>query len=163
MSAPIDLPEFSRKAVEPVACIKAGWSLIRNQYWLFVGLSVVGVLIGSVVPFGILMGPMMCGIYLVLLEHMRGRPIEFGMLFKGFDYFVESLIATLLQFVSCPHPVASGKGARRCLTIFSDSAFAGRPDHCPEVRFGLGFRKFVQHIARGPRLAQIQFHKFLRR
>ena len=99
MSAPIDLPEFGRKAVEPVACIKAGWNLIRNRYWLFVGLSVVGVLIGSVVPFGILMGPMMCGIYLTLFKTRRGQAVEFNELFKGFDYFGDSLIATLLHLV----------------------------------------------------------------
>src|SRR6267143_1251247 len=99
MSAPIDWPEFHRKAVEPVACIKAGWNLIRNQYWLFVGLSVVGILIGSVVPFGILLGPMMCGIYLALFKTSRGQAVEFNDLFKGFDYFGDSLIATLLHLV----------------------------------------------------------------
>ncbi len=99
MSAPIDLPEFRRKAVEPVACIKAGWNLVRNQYWLFVGLSVVGILIGSVVPFGILLGPMMCGIYLALFKTRRRQAVEFNDLFKGFDYFGDSLIATLLHLV----------------------------------------------------------------
>lgn len=99
MSVPFDLPEFRRKAVEPVACIKAGWNLIRNQYWLFVGITVVGILVGSVVPFGILLGPMMCGIYLTLFKTRRGQPIEFGDLFKGFDYFGDSLIATLLHLV----------------------------------------------------------------
>lgn len=99
MSAPFDLPEFRRKAVEPVECIKAGWNLIRSQYWLFVGLSVVGLLIGSVVPFGILLGPMMCGIYLTLFKIRRGQPVEFNDLFKGFDYFGDSLIATLLHLV----------------------------------------------------------------
>jgi hypothetical protein len=99
MSTPIDLPEFRSKAVEPVECIKSGWNLIRNQYWLFVGLSVVGVLVGSVVPFGILLGPMMCGIYLALFKTRRGQPIEFNDLFKGFDYFGDSLIATLLHLV----------------------------------------------------------------
>jgi hypothetical protein len=99
MSAAVDLPEFRRKAVEPVECIKAGWNLIRNQYWLFVGLTVVGILIGSVVPFGILLGPMMCGIYLTLFKTKRGQPVEFNDLFKGFDYFGDSLIATLLHLV----------------------------------------------------------------
>jgi hypothetical protein len=56
-------------------------------------------LIGAVVPLGILMGPMMCGIYLALLQTRRGRPIEFGTLFKGFDFFGDSLIATLLHLV----------------------------------------------------------------
>ena len=99
MSVPFDMPEFRRKAVEPVACIKAGWNLIRNQYWLFVGIAVVGILVGSVVPFGILLGPMMCGIYLALFKTRRGQAIEFGDLFKGFDYFGDSLIATLLHLI----------------------------------------------------------------
>jgi hypothetical protein len=99
MSFPFDEVEFKRNAVEPVECIKAGWNLIRSQYWLFVGMTVVGVIIGSVVPLGILMGPMMCGIYLALLQTRRGQPIEFGMLFKGFDYFGDSVIATLLHLV----------------------------------------------------------------
>jgi hypothetical protein len=99
MSAAFYPPEFRRKAVEPVFCIKAGWNLVRNQYWLFVGITVVGILVGSVVPFGILLGPMMCGIYLALFKTRRGQLIEFGDLFKGFDYFGDSLIATLLHLV----------------------------------------------------------------
>ena len=91
--------EFRRNAVEPMECIKAGWNLIRNQYWLFVGMTAVGVMIGSVVPLGLLMGPMMCGLYLALLQTRRGHPIEFGILFKGFDYFGDSVIATLLHMI----------------------------------------------------------------
>ena len=95
-SAPI---EFRRNAVEPMECIKAGWNLIRNQYWLFVGMTAVGVMIGSVVPLGLLMGPMMCGLYLALFQTRRGQPIEFGTLFKGFDYFGDSVIATLIHMI----------------------------------------------------------------
>jgi len=91
--------EFRRNAVEPVECIKAGWNLIRSQYWLFVGMTAVGVIIGSVVPLGILMGPMMCGLYLALFQTRRGQPIEFGLLFKGFDYFGDSVVATLLHLI----------------------------------------------------------------
>ena len=58
----------NENAVQPVECIKAGWELIKSQYWLFVGMTVVGIIIGSVVPLGILMGPMMCGIYLALFK-----------------------------------------------------------------------------------------------
>jgi len=99
MTFPFDQIEFRRNAVEPIECIKAGLNLIKSQYWLFVGITVVGILIGSVVPLGILMGPMMCGIYLALFQTRRGQPIEFGVLFKGFDYFGDSLIATLLHLV----------------------------------------------------------------
>lgn len=91
--------EFRRNAVEPMECLRAGWNLIKNQYWLFVGMTAVGVIIGSVVPLGILMGPMMCGLYLALFQTRRGQPIEFGILFKGFDHFGDSVVATLLHLI----------------------------------------------------------------
>jgi hypothetical protein len=94
-----NLPEFKSRAVEPVECVKQGWALIKDQFWLFVGISVVAVIIGSAVPFGILMGPMMCGVNIALLQRMSGTPVEFGMLFKGFDYFKEGLIAALLHYI----------------------------------------------------------------
>jgi uncharacterized membrane protein len=90
---------FKRNAVEPVKCLKEGWNLVKDQYWLFVGMCLVAMLIGSAVPFGILLGPMMCGIYFTFFQLRRGRPIEFGNLFKGFDYFGQSLIATLIHVV----------------------------------------------------------------
>lgn len=90
---------YRRQAVQPVECIKAGWELVKDQYWLFVGIIFIGVLIGGAIPLGILLGPMMCGIYMTLLKRRRGEPIEFGLLFKGFDYFGPSLIATLLHIV----------------------------------------------------------------
>ena len=90
---------FQRNAVEPVQCVKAGWALVKDQYWLFVGICLVAVVIGSAVPMGILMGPMLCGVYLAFFKTRRGEPIEFGTLFKGFDYFGPSVIATLLHTV----------------------------------------------------------------
>jgi hypothetical protein len=91
--------EFRRNAVEPKECLKAGWNLIKSQYWLFVGMTAVGVIIGSLVPLGILMGPMMCGLYLAMFQTRRGQPIEFGTLFKGFDYFGDSVVATLIHMI----------------------------------------------------------------
>jgi len=93
------LLEFNRHAVRPIECLSSGWEQIKSQYWLIVGITVVGILIGSMGPLGILMGPMMCGIYLVLFRNMRRESIDFGMLFKGFDYFMDSLIATLIHVV----------------------------------------------------------------
>lgn len=90
---------FNRKAVEPIECFKAGWALAKSQYWHLFGIAAVGMLIAGLVPLGILMGPMMCGIYLSYFQLMRGQQIEFGTLFKGFDYFGQSLIATLIHIV----------------------------------------------------------------
>ena len=41
----------------------------------------------------------MCGIYLALFRRRRGEIVEFGILFKGFDYFGESIVATLIHYV----------------------------------------------------------------
>jgi hypothetical protein len=82
-----------------VQCLQEGWLLIKDQYWLFLGITAVGILIASAVPMGIILGPMMCGIYLCLLRRRRGETVTFEMLFKGFDYFVQSLIATLFQIL----------------------------------------------------------------
>ncbi len=90
---------FKRNVVEPVQCIKNGWETIKERYWLFVGMAAVAMLISSAVPMGILMGPMMCGLNLAFFKQRRGEPVEFADLFKGFDYFGPSIIATLLYIV----------------------------------------------------------------
>ncbi len=92
-------PEFRSKAVSPVECLKTGWALVQTQYWLFFGICAIGLLIGSLVPLGVLLGPMMCGIYLSFFKLRRGQRVEFNDLFKGFDYFANSVIATLVHMV----------------------------------------------------------------
>src|SRR6185503_2948059 len=91
--------DFNRNAVSPVECLKGGWNLIKNQYWLILGMVIVGWMIASAVPFGILMGPMMCGLFLTFFKMRRGEPIEFGTLFKGFEYLGQSILATLIHVV----------------------------------------------------------------
>src|SRR5260370_28308522 len=90
--------DFNRGVVAPVECLKEGWSLIKEQYWLLLGISVVGMLIGCAFAI-VLIGPMMCGIYLCLFQQMRGEQVSFDGLFKGFDFFGQSVIATLIQMI----------------------------------------------------------------
>src|SRR6185503_5035735 len=92
-------PTFQAGVVQPMACLRGGYDLVRDQYWLFVGMALVAIIVGSVVPFGILMGPMMCGLYLAMFRKHRGENVEFGILFKGFDFLGESIIATLIHVV----------------------------------------------------------------
>jgi uncharacterized membrane protein len=87
---------YKRKAVDPVECIKAGWEMVKPQYWLFVGMAFIGYIIGQAVPL-ILMGPLLCGFYLCLFMARGREPFEFGTMFKGFDFFGPSLVATLLH------------------------------------------------------------------
>lgn len=88
--------EVRKVPIRPFDCLSKGHELTRDRYWLFVGICAVGTLLASLVPMGILAGPLMCGIYLCLFAAEQGREPSFDLLFRGFDHFVESLIATLI-------------------------------------------------------------------
>src|SRR5262249_27642387 len=75
------LPPIGRPTIAPLECISEGWNRIRDQYWLFVGIAAAGILLGSLVPLGILMGAMLCGIYFCCMEKWRGRNVTFNALF----------------------------------------------------------------------------------
>ena len=90
--------DFNRGAIRPIECFSQGWAMIKDQFWLFVGITLVAMLIMQALPL-ILMGPMMCGLYICLLHKMRGEQVEFGQLFKGFDQFVPGLLVGLIQAV----------------------------------------------------------------
>jgi hypothetical protein len=87
--------EFRTGVIQPVEVYKEAWEIMKNEYWLLLGIVLVGILIGSAVPV-IIMGAMMCGIYMCLLNKVDGRPFSFEMLFKGFDYFGQSLLLMLI-------------------------------------------------------------------
>jgi len=93
-----DFVEFRRGVVSPMECIQEGWALIKDEYWLFFGISIVGFLIGSAFTI-LLMGPMMIGVFLCLQQRQRHQAVEFGTLFKGFDSFVQGLVVTALKLV----------------------------------------------------------------
>jgi uncharacterized membrane protein len=93
-----DFVEFRRGVISPMECIKEGWALIKDEYWLFFGISLVGLLIGGAFAI-VLMGPMMVGIFICLQQRQRNQPVEFGTLFKGFELFVQSLVVTVLKMI----------------------------------------------------------------
>lgn len=93
-----DALPFQQSAIRPMLCLREAWQLVRDQYGLFLGITLVGLLIAGAVPFGILMGPMMCGMAKCFLAKRRGEVMKFDLLFKGFDHFSESLIASMLIF-----------------------------------------------------------------
>ena len=65
--------EFNVGVIKPVECMKEGWELIKDQYWLFVGITFVGMLIGGFIPFGIGVGAMFCGIYYTMIQKLDGK------------------------------------------------------------------------------------------
>lgn len=87
---------FRRISARPIERLQEAKAMLGDQYWLFVGICLVGILVGSIVPMGIMMGPMICGIYLCFRYRMNGIQVRFETLFKGFDVFLNALLANLI-------------------------------------------------------------------
>lgn len=130
---------FRTGAIAPVQCLRDGWQAVKDQYWLFMVLALVATLIGGAVPV-VLVGPMMCGLYLCLLARMRGEPVEFGMLFKGFDYFVPALVAAAIQTVPVLVLVFVGD---LIFMLFTFSVVPSSHQHSPPPIFWVGLVLFV--------------------
>ena len=90
--------DFQIGAIKPVEIYKEAWAIMKERYWLVFGIVIVGMLIGGAVPI-ILIGPMMCGMFLCLFDLIDGRELKFEKLFKGFDYIWKSLLVSVLIFV----------------------------------------------------------------
>jgi hypothetical protein len=93
-----DSTSFKRVTIAPFGAMGEAWRRLGDQYWLFVGLGLATIVIGSAAPLALLMGPMMCGLDLCFREKWQGRRVQFEGLFKGFDSFtfLQSFIATLI-------------------------------------------------------------------
>lgn len=83
--------------IKPIELLTRSKELIGNEYWSFFLVTFIAMLIAGSVPL-ILMGPMFCGVFLAFRQKMLGRPGGMDYLFKGFDHFGNSLVATLIQF-----------------------------------------------------------------
>lgn len=88
-----------RLDVGAMALLKEGWWLVRDRYVFFLVTTLVGLLVGSMVPFQLLTGAAVCGVQLSYLQRVDGREPTWESLVKGLDYFVPSLVATLVTSV----------------------------------------------------------------
>jgi len=91
-------PEFTTGRIRPIECVKEAYELIKDEYWLLFAVSLVGAIIGGVSMY-IVLGPMICGIYLCYLIKIDGGRVDFNDLWKGFDYFGRSLLVTIVVVV----------------------------------------------------------------
>ena len=93
--------EFNRGAINAGECLSDGWNLVKQNYWVFFGILLVGTLIISCLPIInlFLIGPIACGFYYVMLRQYRGEQVEFGMMFKGFEHFVPAFVVGLISMI----------------------------------------------------------------
>jgi uncharacterized membrane protein len=87
----------------PAAAIKAqpgrwvgeGWQMVKADIGTYVLLALVFSLLSSMVPI-IIQGPLMAGFHIFCIKKMLGRRAEFADLFTGFNFFVPTLVASLV-------------------------------------------------------------------
>jgi uncharacterized membrane protein len=79
----------------PGAWIGAGWDMVKADLGNYALLGLVFVALNGLVPI-ILQGPLLVGFHIYCLKRILGRPAEFPDLFKGFNFFVPALVASLV-------------------------------------------------------------------
>jgi hypothetical protein len=133
--------QYVSGAISPGDCVGGAWNLVTRQFWLYIGVGLLTLILIGCIPFvgSILMGPVLGGFYFLVLRDMRDEPVDFGMMFKGFEKFLPLMLAGLVQ--AAPSIVATilqytvdfarivGPGARGGDVNFyqsgSDAIFAG--------------------------------------
>jgi uncharacterized membrane protein len=79
----------------PGLWIGQGWEMVKADMGNFILMALVLSALSSMVPI-IIQGPLMVGFHIVCIKKILGRQTEFGDLFKGFNFFVPALVASLL-------------------------------------------------------------------
>jgi len=75
--------------------IGAGWDIVKADMGNYALIALIFVALNAMVPV-ILQGPLFAGFHIYCLKRMMGRQAEFADLFKGFNFFVPALVASLV-------------------------------------------------------------------
>ena len=81
--------------------MSSAWELVKLKYGMYLGIAMLTLVLTGCIPCLnlFLIGPVMGGIAFVVLRDMRGEPVEFGMMFKGFEKFVPLMVIGLIQSI----------------------------------------------------------------
>ena len=73
--------------------IGEGWNLVKQDMGTYILISLIFFLLNSV-PF--IQGALIAGFHIYTMKRLMGRRAEFGDMFKGFNFFIPTLVASLL-------------------------------------------------------------------
>jgi len=73
--------------------IGEGWALVKADLGNYIVISLLFALLSGV---PLIQGPLIAGFHIFTMKKLMGRNAEFGDLFKGFNLFVPTLVASLL-------------------------------------------------------------------
>jgi len=75
--------------------IGEGWRMVQADMGNYVLLAFVFMVLNTAVPF-LLQGPLLAGYHIFCMKKTLNRPAELADLFKGFNFFVPTLVASLV-------------------------------------------------------------------
>jgi uncharacterized membrane protein len=81
--------------VQTGAWISRGWEVVQPNLGAFALMAVLFAVLSSVVPL-ILQGSLIAGMHIAAMRYLMFKRTEVGDLFKGFNYFLPTMIAGLL-------------------------------------------------------------------
>jgi hypothetical protein len=89
---------YQRRAIDPRGSIDQAWELVKRRIWLYIGATLVMLLAQQLPYVGyFLVAPMTGGFAYIVLHDLKDEPIDFVMLFKGFEKFLPLVALTLIQ------------------------------------------------------------------
>src|SRR5436190_1009988 len=93
--------QFNRGGISAGECVTAAWELVKRRYWMYVGAAFLTFIMSNYLYClsWIIIGPVLGGLYLMILKDERNEQVEFGMMFKGFERFVPLMVAGLVYSV----------------------------------------------------------------
>jgi len=91
---PVWTPPVAVKA-RPGYWVGQGWQMVKADIGTFILLTIVFAVLNGMVPM-ILQGPLIAGFQIFCMKKLLNRRTDFGDLFKGFNYFVPALVASLI-------------------------------------------------------------------
>src|SRR5689334_9503448 len=93
--------QYRSGAIDASDCVSQAWELVKRNLGLYIGAFVVLWLFMACIPIinFFLIGPMMGGFAYIVLRDLRNEPVDFGMLFKGFEKFVPLMVLGLIQAI----------------------------------------------------------------
>jgi hypothetical protein len=156
--------QYVSGAISPGDCIGNAWSLVTRRFGLYVGVGIVTLILIGCIPFvgALLTGPVLGGFYYLVLRDMRDEPVDFGMMFKGFEKFLPlmiagliqtapSLIATILQYTVDLARIAAGGAGGGDANFYqgrgADAIFAGLSVGIVILVIGLSLLGIIWHVA----------------
>ena len=91
--------QYVSGAISPGDCVGNAWTLVTRRFGLYIGVGLLTLILIGCIPFvgSLLFGPVIAGFYYLVLRDMRDEPVDFGMMFKGFEKFLPLMIAGLIQ------------------------------------------------------------------